>query len=85
MKAALTILPPPSPYQFHPWRLPVVDLWRDILQKAKASGNNAISIYVPWHMTWVQSLPTGGPTWAVQLTLSHVSTSHTKATQARAS
>lgn len=29
--------------QFHPWRLPVVDLWRDVLEKAKASGNNAIS------------------------------------------
>lgn len=28
--------------EFHPWRLPVTDLWRDILEKAKAGGINTI-------------------------------------------
>ncbi|KAL1748893.1 glycoside hydrolase family 35 protein [Schizophyllum fasciatum] len=31
--------------EFHPWRLPVPDLWPDILEKAKAAGLNAVSIY----------------------------------------
>ncbi len=34
--------------EFHTWRLPVPDLWLDILQKTKALGMNAISIYVHW-------------------------------------
>ncbi|KAJ7445072.1 glycoside hydrolase family 35 protein [Mycena latifolia] len=31
--------------EFHTWRLPVPSLWPDILQKTKAAGLNAISIY----------------------------------------
>lgn len=34
--------------EFHPWRLPVPSLWRDILEKAKAGGLNTISIYQHW-------------------------------------
>lgn len=34
--------------EFHTWRLPNVHLWRDILQKIKALGMNAISVYVHW-------------------------------------
>lgn len=36
--------------EFHPFRLPVVDLWLDVFQKIKASGYNAISIYINWHV-----------------------------------
>ncbi|KAF7309268.1 BetaGal-dom2 domain-containing protein [Mycena indigotica] len=32
--------------EFHTWRLPVPSLWPDILEKAKAAGLSAISIYV---------------------------------------
>ncbi|KAJ7747170.1 glycoside hydrolase family 35 protein [Mycena maculata] len=31
--------------EFHTWRLPVPSLWPDILEKTKAAGLNAISIY----------------------------------------
>lgn len=34
--------------EFHPWRLPVVDLWKDVLQKIKALGYNGVSFYVDW-------------------------------------
>jgi beta-galactosidase GanA len=34
--------------EFHPFRLPSPDLWRDVLQKMKASGYNAVSIYFDW-------------------------------------
>jgi beta-galactosidase GanA len=34
--------------EFHYWRLPSPDLWRDILQKLKAAGFNATSIYFDW-------------------------------------
>jgi beta-galactosidase GanA len=34
--------------EFHPFRLPSPDLWRDVLQKMKASGFNTVSIYVDW-------------------------------------
>jgi beta-galactosidase GanA len=34
--------------EFHYWRLPSPDLWRDVLQKLKASGMNAVSIYFHW-------------------------------------
>ncbi|WP_262063921.1 beta-galactosidase [Streptomyces sp. STR69] len=34
--------------EFHYWRLPSPDLWRDVLQKIKASGMNAVSIYFDW-------------------------------------
>ncbi|KAG8942338.1 hypothetical protein FRC04_003790 [Tulasnella sp. 424] len=37
--------------EFHPWRLPVVHKWRDILEKVKAAGMNAISVYVHWGLT----------------------------------
>jgi beta-galactosidase GanA len=34
--------------EFHPFRLPSPDLWRDVLQKMKASGYNAVSFYFDW-------------------------------------
>ncbi|MEV6916576.1 beta-galactosidase [Amycolatopsis sp. NPDC051106] len=34
--------------EFHPFRLPSPDLWRDVLQKLKASGYTAVSIYFDW-------------------------------------
>jgi beta-galactosidase GanA len=35
--------------EFHPFRLPSPALWRDVLHKFKASGYNAVSIYVAWN------------------------------------
>ena len=37
--------------EVHPWRLPSPGLWRDLLEKVKASGYNTISIYVDWGLT----------------------------------
>ncbi|KAI0142825.1 glycoside hydrolase family 35 protein [Xylariaceae sp. FL1272] len=34
--------------EFHPWRLPVPDLWVDIFHKIKALGYNGASFYVDW-------------------------------------
>jgi len=34
--------------EFHPWRLPVPGLWRDVLDKIKAAGFNCLSIYTHW-------------------------------------
>lgn len=34
--------------EFHYWRLPSPDLWRDVLQKMKAEGYDAVSIYFDW-------------------------------------
>jgi beta-galactosidase GanA len=34
--------------EFHPFRLPSPDLWRDELQKMRASGYSAVSIYFDW-------------------------------------
>ena len=34
--------------EFHPFRLPNPDLWRDMLQKMKSNGYDAVSIYVDW-------------------------------------
>src|SRR2546423_3822015 len=34
--------------EFHPFRLPSPSLWRDVLQKMKAEGYNAVSIYFDW-------------------------------------
>jgi len=34
--------------EFHYFRLPSPDLWRDVLQKMKAAGFNAASIYFDW-------------------------------------
>ncbi|CAK5276447.1 unnamed protein product [Mycena citricolor] len=39
--------------EFHPFRLPAPELWYDILEKFKASGFNAVSVY--WH--WGLSAP----------------------------
>lgn len=41
--------------EFHTFRLPVPDLWLDILQKAKAAGLNAISVYT--HMGLINPSP----------------------------
>ncbi|MGW1795469.1 beta-galactosidase [Streptomyces sp. NPDC001984] len=35
--------------EMHPFRLPSPSLWRDILQKMRAHGFNAVSIYVSWN------------------------------------
>jgi hypothetical protein len=35
--------------EFHPFRLPSPSLWLDILQKMKANGYNAVSIYFSWN------------------------------------
>ncbi len=35
--------------EVHPFRLPSPSLWRDVLQKLRANGYNAISIYVAWN------------------------------------
>lgn len=37
--------------EFHPFRLPVPDLWLDIFQKMVAAGLNAASIYIHWTLT----------------------------------
>ncbi|PQE22525.1 Glycoside hydrolase family 35 protein [Rutstroemia sp. NJR-2017a BVV2] len=34
--------------EFHPYRLPVPDLWLDVFQKIKALGFNTVSFYVDW-------------------------------------
>ena len=34
--------------EFHPFRLPSPNLWRDILQKMKASGFNTVALYFDW-------------------------------------
>ncbi|KAA8570622.1 hypothetical protein EYC84_000021 [Monilinia fructicola] len=34
--------------EFHPYRLPVPDLWIDIFQKIKSLGFNTVSFYVHW-------------------------------------
>jgi beta-galactosidase GanA len=34
--------------EFHYWRLPSPDLWRDVLEKLKAAGVNAVSVYFDW-------------------------------------
>jgi beta-galactosidase GanA len=34
--------------EFHYWRLPSPGLWRDMLQKMKAEGYDAVSIYFDW-------------------------------------
>ncbi|BCJ37096.1 beta-galactosidase [Actinocatenispora thailandica] len=34
--------------EFHYFRLPSPDLWRDVLQKIKAEGYNAVSLYFDW-------------------------------------
>jgi beta-galactosidase GanA len=34
--------------EFHYFRLPSPDLWRDILEKEKAAGFNAVSLYFDW-------------------------------------
>src|SRR6266545_2507402 len=34
--------------ELHYWRLPSPDLWRDVLQKMKAAGFNAVSVYFDW-------------------------------------
>src|SRR5450759_1830989 len=34
--------------EFHYFRLPSADLWRDILEKNKAAGFNAVSLYFDW-------------------------------------
>ncbi|MFF0849945.1 beta-galactosidase [Streptomyces sp. NPDC003280] len=35
--------------EMHPFRLPSPSLWRDVLQKMRAHGFNAVSVYVAWN------------------------------------
>ncbi|MFF9309282.1 beta-galactosidase [Streptomyces sp. NPDC014748] len=35
--------------EMHPFRLPSPSLWRDVLQKMRAHGHNAVSVYVAWN------------------------------------
>ena len=41
--------------EFHTFRLPVPSLWPDILQKVKAAGLNAVSVYT--HMGLINPAP----------------------------
>jgi beta-galactosidase GanA len=41
--------------EFHTFRLPVPSLWPDILQKVKAAGLNAVSVYT--HMGLINPSP----------------------------
>lgn len=34
--------------EFHYWRLPSPGLWRDVLEKLRAGGYNAVSVYFDW-------------------------------------
>jgi hypothetical protein len=34
--------------EFHYWRIPVPSVWRDLLEKIKAGGFNAVSVYGHW-------------------------------------
>ncbi|CAE6346073.1 unnamed protein product [Rhizoctonia solani] len=34
--------------EFHYWRIPVPELWADVLEKIKAAGFNAVSVYGNW-------------------------------------
>ncbi|KAF2266782.1 hypothetical protein CC78DRAFT_107270 [Lojkania enalia] len=36
--------------EYHPFRLPVPDLWLDVFQKIKALGYNGVSFYVDWNL-----------------------------------
>ncbi|MEV7787353.1 beta-galactosidase [Streptomyces sp. NPDC088106] len=35
--------------ELHPFRLPSPSLWRDVLQKLRAHGHNAVEVPVPWN------------------------------------
>jgi hypothetical protein len=35
--------------EVHPFRLPSPSLWRDVLQKLRAHGHNAVAVPVPWN------------------------------------
>ncbi|KAG8863701.1 hypothetical protein FRC20_010538 [Serendipita sp. 405] len=37
--------------EFHPFRLPSPELWKDVLQKFKAAGLNGVSVYWHWGLT----------------------------------
>ncbi|KAF7313122.1 putative beta-galactosidase A [Mycena kentingensis (nom. inval.)] len=37
--------------EFHPFRLPAPELWYDVLEKLKAAGFNAVSVYWHWGLT----------------------------------
>ncbi|MEU3145029.1 MULTISPECIES: beta-galactosidase [unclassified Streptomyces] len=36
--------------EIHPFRLPAPSLWRDVLQKLRAHGHNAVGVPVPWNV-----------------------------------
>ncbi|ELU39498.1 glycoside hydrolase family 35 protein [Rhizoctonia solani AG-1 IA] len=37
--------------EFHPWRLPSTAPWRDVLEKMKPAGFDAVSIYFHWRLS----------------------------------
>jgi len=37
--------------EWHPFRLPVPDLWSDVMQKFKAAGLNAVTTYTHWALS----------------------------------
>lgn len=39
--------------EMHYWRIPVPELWLDILQKVKAAGFNTVSFYSHWGEVFV--------------------------------
>lgn len=43
--------------EFHPFRIPVPELWVDILEKIKASGMNTMSFYNHWGFHMPASTP----------------------------
>ncbi|OCL15370.1 glycoside hydrolase family 35 protein [Glonium stellatum] len=47
--------------EMHPWRLPVPEMWEDVLQKMKAAGLNSISFYSHWgyHAPTIDTLDFG--------------------------
>ncbi|KAJ1029228.1 hypothetical protein NDA18_002575 [Ustilago nuda] len=58
--------------EFHPWRLPVPSLWRDVIQKIKAAGFNTASIYTHWGLIQptpilLRSISPASTTWTSSL------------------
>ena len=40
--------------EFHPFRLPVPDLWLDVFQKLRSAGFSAVSFYTHWVISFHQ-------------------------------
>ncbi|QRW22851.1 glycoside hydrolase family 35 protein [Rhizoctonia solani] len=84
--------------EFHTFRLPAPELWGDILEKTKAAGFNAISVYVHWGLVnpapgeldfdgpgpYINAEVSGGgiPHWATSEISGHLRTNSTDYTRA---